>query len=111
MFGDSDATTSHCNDGRFFEISFMAGQQILNNQLALATGNVGEPNKTCMRNILDEHEFTKIGINRDENSVVFSCPLQQHSITRIRPEFAGLDNIMPLIAKPVSEETAGATVY
>ena len=39
-----------------------------------------------MPDLLDEDEFSEIGIDRDEDSVVFSGSLQQRTVTRVGPK-------------------------
>ena len=63
-----------------------------------------------MRLCLFEHQFPKVLINGDKNPLFARRPLQDDQVTRIIASIAGLDDVMSLPAKPVSESVPRTTV-
>ena len=72
--------------------------------------NIRKPDEPGVRNIVKVDEQSEVGINRNENSPSSRSVVQKHAIARIRTEFSGFDNVMPVAAKPIGQSSAGAAV-
>ena len=72
--------------------------------------NIRKPDEPGVRNIVQVDEFSEVGINRNENSRCSRSVVQKHAIAGVRTEFSGLNNVMPVAAKPIGQSSAGAAV-
>ena len=72
--------------------------------------NIRKPDEPGVRNIVQVDEFSEVGINRNENSPCSRSVVRKHAIAGVRTEFLGLDNVVPVAAKPIGQSPAGAAV-
>ena len=70
---------------------------------ALARGDIREAHQAGVLEAPDVHQFSEIGVDRDQNSAFGSGSFEQRLIARVRSELAGLEDVMPIGAEPVGE--------
>ena len=88
----------------------MLPDQMGNQSNAAFRGNVWKSDETRVCNAVQVDERSEVGVNRHENPPFGRSLLQQSTITGIRAEFSGLDDIVTAAAKPVGQALAGAAV-
>lgn len=72
--------------------------------------NVRKPDDPGVRNVVQVDELAEVGINRNENSLFVRGAVQQRTISGVRTKFSGLDDVVPVAAKPFGQPSAGAAV-
>lgn len=77
---------------------------------ALRRGDIRKAHQTGVLEALQVHEFSEVGVDCDENSVLDLGALKQRLIARVRAELAGLENVMTLAAQPICQLRAGAAI-
>ena len=88
----------------------MLVDQLGNQSDAAFCTNVWKSDKSRVRNVIQVDKRSEVGVDRHENPSFGRGLLQQGTITRIRPKFSGLDDIVPVAAKPVCQSSASAAV-
>ena len=59
---------------------------------------------------MQEDELPKVGIDSNQNTIVLCRLHEQFLITRVWPELPRFDDIVGIVAQPLSESTARAAV-
>ena len=77
---------------------------------ALPRRDVRQANQTGVLEALDVHEFSEIGVDRDQNPALGARASEQHPIARIGAELAGLDDVMTLGAQPLGQLGTDAAI-
>ena len=88
----------------------MLSDQMGNQSNAAFWWHVWKSDETRVCNTVQVDKRSEVGVNRHENPPFGRSLLQQSTITGIRAEFSGLDDIMTTAAKPVGQALAGAAV-
>ena len=88
----------------------MTVEQFCHQSNTLRRRHVREANQSSMWNIVQVYEFTKVGVDGDQHPHFGLGQLQQGSITRVRAELPGLDNVVSVDAKPLCYTGTGAPV-
>lgn len=71
---------------------------------------VGQSDKAGMRLLFEEHEPSKVGVNRDEDATILCGQFQQTGIARIGPQISRLHDVVSFASQPIGQPAASAAV-
>ena len=89
----------------------MVGDYLLDQCYSLGHADVRQAYQTTMGNPVQVDEFSEILVCRDQYSVFQCGPFQQGSVSRIRPQGPDVDNVVPVVTKPLRQPAPCAPVY
>jgi hypothetical protein len=86
-------------------------QEPFHEQDAALSGHIAQPDQPMMLDALPEDALPDVLVHRQEDPVLCRRPSEELSIARISASLAGLDDIVPATAQPVSKAPPDAHVY
>ena len=108
--GDPDPPAPDGDDRPCFKRGSMSLQHLGHQGDTLQCGNIREAYQTCMLEAAEVHEFSEISVDRNQNPGFRSGSFEQCLIARIGSDLAGLEDVMPLGAQPIGEQSAGTAI-
>lgn len=89
----------------------MRSDNFLHQRNARGGGDVREPDKTVVRQLLDEDEFPEILVHGHHDAAFARRSFQENPIARVRSPLAGFNDVVPLFPQPVRQAPARASVH
>ena len=108
--GNADSSAADGDDRPCFERAAMSSEYVAHQGNALRRGNIWEAHQAGMLEASHVHEFSEIGVYRQQNPVFRSGACEQCLIPRIGSELAGLEDVMILGTQPVGQLWAGTAI-
>ena len=98
--GNPDTPATDCNYGPFLQGSPVSLKCVCHQGDSLFCRYIRETYQPRMLSLPHVYELSEVSVNRHQNPSAGSRAFQQFPIAGVVPEFPGVDDVMPLAAKP-----------
>lgn len=106
----SNTTTAYRYHCLLQQILRMGGQHPLHQLNTLRGGNIGHTHHAAVRCFFDEEKLAEIFVHRHQDAAFGSRPPEKNAVTRVRPSFSRLDDIMTAFPQVCRQTLARAAI-
>ena len=105
-----DSIPAYRDDRVIFQRQAMLFDHLGDQLDALLGADIGQSDKPRMRHVVEIDQFAKVSVDRNQDAFFRPSPFEQDPVARIGAEGTSFEHVVVMLAQPVRQASAGASV-